>query len=171
MKHSFQYWYSSILLVIGKGLFAMAMLWGSMGLVQAQGLPLAVNLHAEIAAAAAKGEPLVVMVSLEQCPFCIVARRSYLVPLLKQGQPIVQVDMRSSRGLITPLGAQSTHDSQSKNWKISVAPTLLFLGPGGVELADRIEGASLPDFYGAYIDERILTGRVKLHTPGSRGNS
>lgn len=171
MKHSFQHWYSSILLVIGKGMLAVAMLWGSMGFAQAQGLPLAVNLQAEIAAAAAKGEPLVVMVSLEQCPFCIVARRSYLVPLLKQGQPIVQVDMRSASLLITAQGAKSSHAIQSKNWKISVAPTLLFLGPGGVEVAERIEGASLPDFYGAYIDERILTGRVKLHTPGSRGNS
>lgn len=171
MKHSFWYWYSSVSFVIGKSVLVVGMLWGSMGWAQAQGLPVAVNLQAEIAAAAAKGDPLVVMVSLEQCPFCIVARRSYLVPLLKQGQPIVQVDMRSSQRLTTPAGTQSTHDSQSKNWKISVAPTLLFLGPGGVELAERIEGASLPDFYGAYIEERILTGRVKLHTPGSRGNS
>ena len=174
MNHSIRFWFvlrqGGACKRLGRAVLVVAaMLWGSMGVAHAQGLPDAVNLKAEIEAAVAKGEPLVVMVSLEQCPFCIVARRSYLVPLLKQGQPIVQVNMRTSKPLINATGGIATHDALTKTWKIKVVPTLLFLGPGGVEVAERIEGASLPDFYGAYIDERILTGRVKLHTPGSRG--
>jgi hypothetical protein len=50
----------------------------------------------------------------------------------------------------------------TRAWKIAVAPTLLFLGVGGKEVAERMEGAYLPDFYGPYLDERLVTGRKTL---------
>ncbi|MEY3428177.1 MAG: hypothetical protein RIS60_1529, partial [Pseudomonadota bacterium] len=46
-----------------------------------------------------------------------------------------------------------------KHWRVSIAPTLLFLGPKGQEIADRMEGGYLPDFYGSYLDERIAMAR------------
>jgi hypothetical protein len=39
---------------------------------------------------------------------------------------------------------------------------LLFFGPGGKEVAERMEGAYLPDFYGPYLEERLATGRKSL---------
>ncbi|MDF2467243.1 MAG: hypothetical protein K0Q43_5478, partial [Ramlibacter sp.] len=32
-------------------------------------------------------------------------------------------------------------------------------GKGGREAAPRLEGASIPDFYAAYLDERLRTAR------------
>ena len=62
-------------------------------------LPPAIALPEELALALATGSPLVVMVSLEGCPFCKIVRESYLVPMRQeQGLPVVQVDMRSQRG-------------------------------------------------------------------------
>ena len=116
----------------------------------------AVSLRDELALALNGGQPLVVMVSLERCPFCIQARDSYLGPLQReQGVPIVQVDLRSGVALQDVSGKTTTHDAQTRAWAIKIAPTLLFLGPGGAEVAPRLVGASLPDYYGSYLDARV----------------
>ena len=60
-------------------------------------LPAPLSLADELARALDKGLPLVLMVSLEGCPFCRVARDSYLDPLRRQeGVPVFQIDMRSA---------------------------------------------------------------------------
>lgn len=126
-------------------------------------LPLAVSLQDELAQALKKGQPLVVMVSLEGCPFCKVARENYLGPLREQqGLPVVQVDMRASRPLKNFRGAGLTHDEMSRQWRIRVAPTVLFFGRDGVEVAERLVGGYIPDFYGAYLDDRLQQARAAL---------
>lgn len=126
-------------------------------------LPLAVSLQDELAQALKKGQPLVVMVSLEGCPFCKVARENYLGPLHEQqGLPVTQVDMRSRRPLKDFRGAAVTHDEMSRQWRIRIAPTVLFFGRDGAEVAERLVGGYLPDFYGAYLDERLQQARAML---------
>ena len=123
-------------------------------------LPQAVSLADELAAALRHGEPLVVMVSLEGCPFCIVARNNYLGPLRAEGRlDIVQVDMRSAHPLKDFQGQPLTHEQMTRRWAIKVAPTVLFFGRGGLEVAERLVGGMLPDFYGAYLDQRLETAR------------
>jgi len=123
-------------------------------------LPQAVSLADELAAALRHGEPLVVMVSLEGCPFCVVARNSYLAPLRAEGRTdIVQVDMRSARPLKDFQAKASTHEQMTRRWAIKLAPTVLFFGKGGIEVAERLVGGMLPDFYGAYLDQRLETAR------------
>ncbi|HCY17348.1 MAG: hypothetical protein A2Z93_13520 [Curvibacter sp. GWA2_64_110] len=136
---------------------------GSMAQATPATLPLAVSLQDELARALKKGQPLVVMVSLEGCPFCKVARENYLGPLQEQqGLPVVQVDMRSQRLLKNFRGVSSSHDEMSRQWRIRVAPTVLFFGRDGVEVAERLVGGYLPDFYGAYLDERLQQARAML---------
>lgn len=123
-------------------------------------LPTAVSLADELAVALRHGEPLVVMVSLEGCPFCAVARNHYLAPLRAEGRlAIVQVDMRTQRPLKDFQGQPLTHDQMVRRWGIKVAPTVLFFGREGVEVAERLVGSSLPDFYGAYLDQRLQQAR------------
>jgi thioredoxin-related protein len=109
-------------------------------------------------------EPLIVMVSLAGCPYCRMARESYLGPMQKQGFPIVQVDMRSDLLVKTWSGQTQTHDQLVKQWRVSIAPTLLFFGPRGQELVERMEGGYLPDFYGTYLEERIAAARRALRS-------
>ncbi len=126
-------------------------------------LPMAASLPDELADALKKGSPLVVMVSLEGCPFCKVARQNYLGPLREQqGLPVVQVDMRSSRVIRGFNGAMLTEDELIRSWRIKVAPTVLFFGRGGVEIAERLVGGYIPDFYGAYLDDRLRLARAAL---------
>lgn len=127
-----------------------------------QALPPAQALREELAAALARKSPLVVMVSLEGCPHCRVARQSHLVPMWREGLPIVQVDFRDARVLTDFGGNKRSHDEMTRLWRVSVAPTLLFFGPGGREVADRMEGAYLPDFYRAYLEQRLEQARAKL---------
>lgn len=123
-------------------------------------LPIAVSLADELATALRHDEPLVVLVSLEGCPFCEVARSHYLAPLRAEGQlAIVQVDMRNQRPLKDFQGQTLTHDQMVRRWAVKVAPTVLFFGRGGAEVAERLVGSSLPDFYGAYLDQRLQQAR------------
>jgi thioredoxin-related protein len=122
------------------------------------------SLAAELAAALASKRPLVVMVSLDGCPWCKLVRDNYLAPMRREGLVVVQVDMRSKQPLLDFAGAARTHDDLVRSWKVKSAPTLLFFGPGPAEVAPRLTGAS-NDFYGAYLDERLLQA-TRAVTPG-----
>ena len=125
-------------------------------------LPAAQSLPDELARAIKNRQPLIVMASLEGCVFCRQARQSHLSPMHKAGTVIVQVDLRSKQPVLDFAGQLTTHDQLTRQWKISITPTLLFFGPGGKEVAERMEGAFLPDFYGPYLEERLATGRKSL---------
>jgi thioredoxin-related protein len=126
-------------------------------------LPYPKSLADELARALKAGQPLVVMVSLEGCPFCRVARDSYLAPMVRQeGVPVVQIDMRTLTPVRDFQQATVTHDEMARAWGIKVAPTVLFFGPGGKEVAARLVGGYIPDFYGAYLDERMQTARAAI---------
>ncbi len=125
-------------------------------------LPPARSLPDELAQAMRQGLPLVVMVSLEGCPYCRIARQSHLAPMHREGGVIVQVDMRSAQAVRDFDGQMTTHDALVQRWRIPVAPTLLFFGPGGREVAERMEGAYQPDFYGPYLERRLDKGRLAI---------
>ena len=104
-------------------------------------------------------QPLVVMVSLPGCPFCKVVRENYLHPLLSSGLQVVQIDMRDMRSLADFDGASLTQDAWIRKQNIKLAPTVMFFGAQGREVASRLKGAYLPDFYGAYLDEQLAIAR------------
>ena len=123
-------------------------------------LPLAVSLPDELALALAAGSPLVVMASLEGCPFCKIVRESYLAPMRQEQRlPVVQVDMRSQRSVKNFSGMATTHEALIAAWRIEIAPTVLFLGRQGIEVAQRLVGGYIPDFYGAYLEQRLESAR------------
>jgi len=125
-------------------------------------LPVATDLPAHARLAAERRQALIVLVSLPGCAFCERVRRSNLLPRLAEGQAVVQVDFRSSQKVRNWAGSPSTHDELARLWKVKLAPTLLFLGPAGQELAERMEGAYQPDFYDAYLEDRLSRARERL---------
>ena len=149
------------------GLQALALLglgagWAPPAQAAGKTLPLSASLADELARALKARQPLVVMVSLHGCPWCKLVRESYLAPMhADDGLPVVQVDMRSTRRTETADGQPTTHDALVRAWGVRLAPTLLFLGPGGREVAERLVGGS-PDFYGGYLDQRLEAARRSL---------
>ena len=126
------------------------------GVSRAATLPSSRSLPDELALSLRRGRPLLVMASLDGCPFCRRVRDHHLAPLLAEtGQPVVQVDMASAAAVTAFDGQATTHDQLLRAWKVAVAPTVLFFGRGGREVAERLVGASIPDFYGAYLEQRL----------------
>ena len=52
--------------------------------------------------------------------------------------------------------------AQIKARKTTFTPTVLFLGPQGQELAKRLVGNAVPDFYDAYLEDRLATARTAV---------
>ena len=134
--------------------------WGQSS--HAVNLPAPQSLKEELANALGKKQILTVMVSLEGCVFCRIARQSHLLPMQKAGSAIVQIDMGSAQTVLDFQGQATTHGQLVKQWKITVAPSLLFFGPKGQEVAERMQGGYLPDFYGPYLEDRLAKGRTAL---------
>ena len=122
-------------------------------------LPTTDSLLGSLTQALQQKQPLVVMVSLHGCPFCKVVRENYLQPLRALGLQVVQIDMRDSRTLHDFDGAVLTQDAWVRKQGIKIAPTVLFFGSQGREVASRLKGAYLPDFYGAYLDDQLTIAR------------
>ncbi|AOW11817.1 hypothetical protein LPB72_08955 [Hydrogenophaga crassostreae] len=127
-------------------------------------LPTPTSLRAAAQMAASKGEPLVVMTTLPGCPFCDLVRQHHLLPMLKAGEIVaVQLDTRDRRTLLQGFkGETSSPAEQVAAWKAKFAPTVLFFGSRGEELAERLQGVAVPDFYGEYLDARLTEARSKL---------
>ncbi|WP_180684474.1 thioredoxin family protein [Tepidicella baoligensis] len=127
-------------------------------------LPVPGSLRAAAAAARDRGEPLVVMVTLKGCAFCDVVRNNYLGPMFQRGEVYaVQLNMLDRRTPLQDLsGHITTPYAQARAWRVRIAPTLLFLNDQGHEIAERLEGMTVPDFYGAYLQQRLDTARARL---------
>jgi hypothetical protein len=127
-------------------------------------LPVPESLPVAAQVAAARKEPLVLLVSLPGCPYCEVVRRNYLLPARRDdGLHAWQLNITDrSTPLVGFDGKATTAAAQIAAWKAGFTPTVLFLGPAGQELAERLVGLGSSDFYGAYLDERLATARKAL---------
>ena len=133
-------------------------------------LPSTRSLPESARAAVALRTPLVVMTTLRGCPYCDVVRGHYLLPMQRAGQiHAIQLDMTDR---VTPVqgfdGRNTTAAALVKAWKAKLAPTVLFLGPRGEELAERLIGMAVPDMYGSYLDSRLEEARLALTTQAQR---
>ncbi|MHA7600845.1 thioredoxin domain-containing protein [Alicycliphilus sp. T452] len=125
-------------------------------------LPAPSSLADELAGALAQREPLVVMASLAGCPFCRVVREHYLLPAWRGGMAVVQIDLRDPRPVRDWEGRATTQGALLKALGVSMAPTVMFFGRGGREVAQRLSGSYIPDFYGAYLDQRMEQARAAV---------
>lgn len=125
-------------------------------------LPSSSDLQQDLAAALARREPLLVMATLHGCPFCRVVREHHLLPLQRAGAWVTQIHFLSRDALRDMSGAQTTHGALVRQLGIEVAPTVLFYGAGAREVAERLAGSSIPDFYGAYLEDRLARARAAV---------
>lgn len=127
-------------------------------------LPTPTSLRGSALAAVARGEPLVVMTTLAGCPYCDLVRNHHLLPMLRQGQlHAVQLDVRDRTSNLQGFdGSMTTPAEQAKAWKARFALTVLFLCAKGEDLAERLVGVAVPDFYGEYLDARLQQARARL---------
>ncbi|HSV52012.1 MAG TPA: hypothetical protein VLJ57_07840 [Burkholderiaceae bacterium] len=127
-------------------------------------LPVPASLQAAAKAAASQREPLVLLVSLAGCPYCELVRRNYLLPMRAEGLHAWQIDVTDDRSVIRGFSGESATGAKlAQRWKAAFTPTVLFFGAEGEELAPRILGIAVPDFYGHYLHEALAGARKKLY--------
>ncbi|WP_309680781.1 hypothetical protein [Polaromonas sp.] len=143
------------------GLGLPALLQPSLALAKDSRLPTPASLPQAARAAAAQGEPLLLLVSLPGCPYCELVRRNYLLPMRQQqGLHAWQLSLSDRGSALTGFDGNPTSPAaQISAWQAGFTPTLLFLGPQGQELAERLVGVAVPDFYGAYLQDRLVSAR------------
>jgi thioredoxin-related protein len=127
-------------------------------------LPSPASLRGAAQTAAARGEPLVVMTTLAGCPFCDLVRNHHLLPMQRAGLVYaVQLDTRDRTSNLQGFAGENTTPAEIiAHWKARFAPTVLFFGPNGEELAERLVGVAVADFYGEYLEARLSEARRRL---------
>ena len=127
-------------------------------------LPVLTSLPQAAQAAKAKGEPLIVLISLPGCVYCELVRRNYLLPArLNDGLQAWQLNVNDNTAPLTGFDRKRTTAAlQARAWKATFTPTVLFIGSQGQELAERLVGIAVPDFYGSYLEQRLTTARKTI---------
>ncbi|MCM2289458.1 MAG: hypothetical protein NDI67_10560 [Sulfuritalea sp.] len=125
----------------------------------------AVDLAADARLAAAKGVPLVLLYSRDDCSWCEKVKREHLGPLSRNpATPAVvrELHMDRTTPMIDFAGRRTTSADFSTQMQARFAPTVMFHGPDGTALAEPIVGFRLADFYAAYLDRAIEESRTRL---------
>lgn len=127
-------------------------------------LPTTDSLPVAAQAARQRGWPLVVMTTLRGCPYCDLVRSRYLGPMQRDGELLaIQVDMTDSRSPLVAFDGSTTNPkAQVRAWKAPMAPTVLFLGPKGEELAERLVGVAVEEMYGDFLHARLEESKAQL---------
>ncbi|MEY2993563.1 MAG: hypothetical protein RL357_498 [Pseudomonadota bacterium] len=112
-----------------------------------------------------KGLPLVVMTTLRGCPYCDLVRENYLYPMNASGQLVaVQIDILDAGNEVEFFDGRKLWPREiSRVWKNRVAPTVYFFNAQGREVAERLEGVAVPDFFGSYLEARVADGRKAIN--------
>ncbi|KQV80916.1 hypothetical protein ASD15_13590 [Massilia sp. Root351] len=122
-------------------------------------VPLALDLQRDGIAAARTGMPLVLFFSLPDCRYCHTVRHSYLAPMQHSPYVVREIEVGGSLAVTGLDGAATTHAALARRFGVQFAPTVLFLGPAGAELAPPLKGGDTAGMYGAYLDARLATAR------------
>ncbi len=122
-------------------------------------VPVSTNLQVDAAIARARAVPLLLMFSLDDCPYCMVVREEFLDPMQRNDDYRDKVLMRilkMDEAYITDFdGSRIAVDDLALRYGASIAPTVVLLDHQGKLLTERLLGLTTPDFYGGYLDEAI----------------
>lgn len=126
--------------------------------------------HEAVLREAARDRTVVVaLFSLPGCPFCEAIRRDQLRHLAReqaaQRVRVVEYDLTDRRPFAGPAArspAPASPAALAASLDVRLAPTVAFIGPDGKEIAERLVGYSSPDFYGAYLEQRIAQAHERL---------
>lgn len=149
---------------------------GALILACAAGAPAAQSVHKlrvaddlAVAARDAKKRDAVVMLVFTEatCPYCVRAKRDYLVPMQASrdyGRKVVmrEVDVRRTDALRDFAGAATTQAAFAKRYSIRVVPTVIVVDYAGKPLAEPLVGLLTEDFYQLYLERAVDAGRLKL---------
>ena len=130
------------------------------------GVPLTTDLQADIRQAQARGVPLLLMFSMDDCHYCMVVHDEFLDPMQRNRDYDDKVLMRivkMDEGYISDIDGQRVPvDDLAVRYGASVAPTVVLLDHQGQLLVKRLLGINTPGYYGLYLDRAIEKSNQRL---------
>lgn len=110
-------------------------------------------------------EVIVLMVSQENCGYCVRVKRDYLEPLLASNDapPIRILHIDRTQTIIDFNGDKSDASIIASRLGGRFTPTLIFVDSKGEQIHPPIIGLNTPDYYGFYLDEAIRVARQQLN--------
>ena len=120
----------------------------------------AVDLGADSGQARQQGIPLLLVVTRELCGYCDQLKAQILRPMLLSGEYEDLIILRELNiDSETPIrgfdGRAASGYSVASGYDALFTPTVLFLGPEGEEVAQRMIGINTVEMYGYYLDQAI----------------
>ncbi len=130
-------------------------------------IPVAVNLQADAELSQRTGVPIMLVVSQNFCSYCEQLKAEVIRPMIFSGEYVDKVMIRELRVdeddvVIDFDGKHMDPGEIASRYQAWVTPTLLFLGPGGVQQAEKIKGFNTPEMYAQYVDESIEDAHLKI---------
>lgn len=103
---------------------------------------------------------LVLMFSRQDCRYCEIVRRDYLLPLQQDARyrdrvRIRQIDQDSSAFLKDFAGQPTQHDAFARMKRVRMVPVVMFVNDQGQSLSSPLIGLPLPDFYQSYLEDGL----------------
>lgn len=110
-------------------------------------------------------EVIVLMISQDNCGFCVRVKEDYLKPLLAAGEhpPLRVLHLGKNQQVVDFDGETRQADSIANRLGGRFTPTLLFVDAQGNTVHDPIVGLTTPEYYGYYLDEAIADSRKRLN--------
>lgn len=123
-------------------------------------VPLAADLAADARMADTTGRPLMLVVTREECGYCALLKRAVIVPMIISGEYEDRVIIReliidTGPDLLDFAGRRVSPFAVADRYDSFFAPVVLFVGPDGEELHERLIGISNEDMYLFYLDQAI----------------
>ena len=110
--------------------------------------------------------PILVIVSSYDCPYCHRVEQHFLIPMLRNRSYQSRVLFRRldvHDAFIRDFeGNEVSGQDLATRYRAWLTPTVLFLGPTGRELAERVVGLTNEYYYGGLLDDGIDTALEKL---------
>lgn len=130
-------------------------------------LKLSDDLHDVSQQASKKQVPVLLMFSMNHCPYCIEVEEDFLKPMLRNSEYHEKVVIRKVR----LDGSQLMHDFKGKlrepgefsdHYNVSMVPTVIVVDSEGKPMAEPIIGLANPHYYGHELDKAIDSSLAQL---------
>jgi len=141
----------------------------SWGPVHAGKIPVAVDLQQDANTSRAERVSILLVYTAEYCHYCDEVKASVFNlistdPAYQDRMLLREVRIDTNLDLVSFSGTVTSHRSFSKTRGIRIVPTLEFLDGAGTPISPPLVGASIPDYYGAYVDNGIEQSLRTLRT-------
>jgi len=151
--------------------FAGAFLWaGLAGLQAGTEVPVTDDLAVDAAQSSRSRLPIMLVFTGAVCSYCDELEEEIIKPMLLSGDYTDKVIIRK---LVVDNGSRVTGFSGQRidtadmahEYGVYVTPTILFVGPDGYQLAERMVGINTVEMFGGYLDQCIESALRRLREP------